>query len=302
MAATCSPIINGGGNRSVNGQPIPLPDALDPGGDRADILLDAALWRGQEPAMTDRPQKPGTAPTARPAGDVSARGSAEVAAPSTAGDIAAFLSAARRADPTAPRGRLIFALDATMSRQPTWDRATQLQGEMFEEAGRIGGLDVQLVYFRGFGECRASRFVRDAASLASLMSRIDCRGGRTQIGRVLTHATATAREAPVAALIYVGDAMEESADELAAAAGELGMLGTRVFLFQEGRDPAVARCYAEIARLTRGAHLRFDAGAAGELAALLRAVAAYAAGGFAALEDLGRRDGRAQALLTAMTR
>ena len=64
---------------------------------------------------------------------------------------------ARRREAAA--GRLIFALDATMSRQPTWDIACKLQGEMFETARALGGLDVQLVYFRGFGECRASRLV-----------------------------------------------------------------------------------------------------------------------------------------------
>lgn len=242
----------------------------------------------------ERDEDGGRTPAQRPPGDVATR--------SATADISAFLDAARRADPSAPRGRLIFALDATMSRQATWDRATALQAEMFEEAGKVGGLDVQLVYFRGFGECRASRFVRDGASLAGLMTKIDCRGGRTQIARVLTHALATAREQPVAAMVYVGDAMEERLDDLAATAGELGMLGTKVFLFQEGRDPSASRAFAEIARLTRGAHLAFDAAAAGELGALLRAVAAYAAGGLTALEDLGRRDGTARALLTAMNR
>jgi hypothetical protein len=41
----------------------------------------------------------------------------------------------------AQRCRLVFALDATASRQPTWDIAMQLQGEMFEE---VSNLDVQL--------------------------------------------------------------------------------------------------------------------------------------------------------------
>jgi hypothetical protein len=221
-------------------------------------------------------------------------------AASPRGEIDAFLKAAKASDPGRPRGRLIFALDATMSRQPTWDHATRLQAEMFEEAGRIGGLDVQLVYFRGFAECRASKFVRDARALGDLMTRIDCRGGHTQIERVLTHALATTREQKVAALVFVGDAMEERIDDLAARAGELGLLGTKAFLFQEGRDPAASMAFAEIARLTGGAHLTFGSGAAAELAALLRAVAAYAAGGMEALTALGRRDGSAAALLTRM--
>lgn len=221
-------------------------------------------------------------------------------APSSQAEIAAFLAAARRTAPAAggPRGRLIFALDATMSRQPTWDRACALQAEMFEEAGRIGGLEVQLVYYRGFGECRAGKWVADAHALAGLMSRIDCRGGATQIGRVLGHAVAEARRGPVAAVVFVGDAMEENPDALAAKAGELGLLNVPVFVFQEGRDPGAGRVFAEIARLTRGAHVRFDSSAAAELALLLRAVAAFAAGGRAALVALeGRGETGARLLL-----
>ncbi len=221
--------------------------------------------------------------------------------PSATSEIEAFLEAAKTSGPGAGRGRLIFALDATMSRQPTWDRAVHLQAEMFEETARIGSLDVQLVYFRGFGECRASRFVRDARALADLMTRIDCRGGRTQIGKVLSHATATSREAKVAAMVYVGDAMEENVDALADKAGELALLGTKVFLFQEGRDPAASRAFAEIARLTKGAHVHLDSAAAATLGRLLRAVAAYAVGGMTALEDLGKGGDQAvRALLTQM--
>ena len=163
------------------------------------------------------------------------------------------------------RGRLLFAMDATMSRQPTWDLACQLQGEMFETVAKTGGLDVQLIYFRGFGECRASRWVSDARALAGLMTGIDCRGGHTQISKVF-------------------DAMEEDIDKLAQKAGELGLLGCPMFLFQEGHDPMAQTAFKEFARLTKGAYARFNAGAAAELAALLRAVAAYASGGRAALK------------------
>lgn len=225
------------------------------------------------------------------------RTASEPATRSDPAAISAFLKAAEVTAPGAARGRLIFALDATMSRQATWDRAQHLQAEMFEEAARVGTLDVQLVYFRGFGECRASRFVKDAAALQGLMSRIDCRGGHTQIGRVLGHAAVTARESKVDALVYVGDAMEERIDDLSAKAGELALLGTKVFLFQEGHDPRAAKAFGEIARLTKGAHVRFDAGSARHLSGLLRAVGAYAAGGLAALQDMAGDDDGVRALL-----
>jgi hypothetical protein len=207
-------------------------------------------------------------------------------------DIDAFLAQVRTLGPstaTSGRGRLIFALDATMSRQPTWDTACELQAEMFHEAAKIGGLDVQLVYYRGVGECRASRWVSDARQLGGLMEKIDCRGGHTQIGKILSHARRETEQKKVQALVFVGDAMEEAIDDLAAAAGELGLLGMPVFAFQEGHDAIAEHAFREIARLSRGAYGRFDPGAAHELGELLRAAAAYAAGGMRALADLSAK-------------
>lgn len=224
------------------------------------------------------------------------------APPAPTGTVSSFLAELeQRAPLTAERrGRLIFALDATMSRQPTWDLACTLQAEMFEEAGRIGGLDIQLVYYRGIGECRASPWMADGARLGALMARITCQGGRTQIGRVLRHAAAQAAKGPVGALVFVGDALEEPLDDLCAEAGPLALRGVPAFMFQEGADPAVERGFREIARLTKGAWCRFDAGAAGELKALLRAAASYAAGGSKALAALAGTSPGARRLIAAM--
>lgn len=220
-------------------------------------------------------------------------------------EIATFLEQVRALGPSSAagaRGRLIFALDATMSRQPTWDTACTLQADMFREAASVGGLDIQLVYFRGLGECRASGWVADTAKLASLMSRIDCRGGHTQIGKVLSHARQEYARQPVQALVFVGDAMEEKIDDLCAAAGELGLLGVPIFMFQEGNDTVAENAYREIVRLSRGAYFRFDAGAAHQLGELLRAVAAYAAGGRKALAALASRQSpTAQKLLAQLS-
>ncbi len=206
---------------------------------------------------------------------------------STRPEIAEFLERIKTLavpNPEGKRGRLIFALDATMSRQPTWDTACALQADMFRSAAATGGLDIQLVYFRGLSECRASNWVADSAKLAQLMSAIDCRGGQTQIAKVLAHARKETGRQRVQAVVFVGDAMEERIDDLCAAAGELGLLGVPVFMFQEGGDPVAENAYREIARLSRGAYCRFDTGAAKELGELLRAVAAYASGGIKALD------------------
>lgn len=226
---------------------------------------------------------------------------------SSAADVAAFVRQMKtlaRSQPAGTRGRLVFAMDATMSRRPTWDLALGLQSEMFDVVRDVGGLDVQLVYFRGHGECRASKWVSDPQTLARLMRAVDCHGGRTQIGKVLSHVAAETAARKVSAVIYVGDAMEEDVDALCGRAGELGLVGVPLFMFQEGQERGTETAFREMARLTRGAWCRFDAGSARQLRDLLTAVAAYAAGGHAALEKLSQtaRGGGAQLLLQQMKR
>jgi hypothetical protein len=188
------------------------------------------------------------------------------------------------------RGRLIFALDATASRQPTWDTACTLQAEMFREVATADGLDMQLVYYRGLDECRASRWISNSSQLAKTMSQIACNAGHTQIEKVLIHAGKETKLLRVNALVFVGDAVEENPDKLAHAAGELGRLEVPVFMFQEGRDREAEQVFRTITQLTHGAYCRFDSGAARQLAELLRAVAVYATRGMTALaarHDIG---------------
>src|SRR5689334_5869579 len=115
-----------------------------------------------------------------------APGSSEVSPSSSHADIADFLNQVKSLAPTAnaAAGRLIFALDATMSRQPTWDMACALQADMFKEAAALGSLDIRLVYYRGLNECRATGWISDSTQLARLMGKIDSQGRNTQIGKV----------------------------------------------------------------------------------------------------------------------
>jgi hypothetical protein len=126
-------------------------------------------------------------------------------------------------------------------------------------------------------------------------AKIQCEGGHTQIHKVLSHAKRETQTLQVAALVFVGDAMEENFDELCHLAGELGRLNAPCFMFQEGDDRIAERAFREIARLTRGAYAVFDPGAAHQLRELLRAVAAFAAGGLSALS--ARKDAEAVKLL-----
>ena len=211
---------------------------------------------------------------------------------------------AEKAQEIARRGRLIFALDATASRQPTWDTACQLQAEMFREVAGLGSLDVQLVYYRGpeghpTGECRASRWYDSPVYLTKVMSSIVCRAGYTQIRRMLLHCGQEALRSKINAVVFVGDACEESADSFTQPAADLGRLKVPVFMLQEGENKNVERVFREISQLTNGAYLHFNTGAAAQLAELLRAIALFAVAGPVALEN---HDGAARLLLEQIRR
>lgn len=185
----------------------------------------------------------------------------------------------------------MFAMDATASREATWREAAVIQGRMFEETQDLGGLDIQLVYYRGLAECRASRWMSDAKALKAAMGSVHCQAGETQIGRVLRHAVAETGKVRLSALVFVGDCMEEQLGDLLEAAGQLRLLGVPVFLFHEGDDGPAGDAFARIAKMTGGACCRFDGNSPAQLRALLSAVAVYAAGGWRALADFGRREG-----------
>jgi hypothetical protein len=190
--------------------------------------------------------------------------------------------------PALPRGRLMFALDATASRAPTWAIARDLQARMFREAAPLGRLDVQLVYYRG-DECRASKWCQSGEQLAQLMNKIDCESGQTQIGRVLGHALRETDKTAVAALTFIGDACEEPVEELAALAGKLGMLGVPIFIFQEGRDAAVRNAFRLLALKSGGANFEFNPNtsrAVEQLSDRLNAIARLAVGDVEALERI----------------
>ena len=251
--------------------------------------------------MTGNPNTPETPPRTSPRGpDLSQEVPDPRRAPATLdAEVAHFIAKMKSEMPAATkqRGRLIFAMDATMSRAPTWDLALNQQSSMFAAVRDVGGLDVQLVYFRGFGECRASKWVSDPDALAGLITTMQCRGGQTQLARVLSHARSEAELGRVNALVYVGDAMEESVDAICSKAGELSLQGVPVFLFQEGMNTDATAAFKEIARITRGAHCMFDEGSARQLRELLTAVAVYAAGGRVALERLSQEAGTSAARL-----
>ena len=208
----------------------------------------------------------------------------------SAGAVETFLDKARTiaAAAASGRGRLLFCMDATASREPTWDRAARIQGEMFVAAETLGGLDVRLAFYRGFDDFKASKWTSDGRELARLMARVDCLAGNTQIGRVFAFAAEETQRRKLNALVFVGDCFEEDLDPVGALAGQLGLLGVPAFLFQEGDNPVATRAFAHLAKLTNGRHCRFDSSSPDALRRLLGAVAAYAAGGERAMADYVR--------------
>ena len=185
-------------------------------------------------------------------------------------------------------GKLVFALDATASRERTWDQASQLQVEMFSSTQALGGLQVQLSYFRGFGEFYASQWFQDSSSILKKMSGIHCHAGATQIKRLLKHVLQENKSGKIHSVVFIGDAMEENVDILCQLAGEMGMLNIPLFVFQERNDPIAQRAFMEMARLSKGAFSHFDSASVAELKDLLRAVAIYAVGGYKALAHFSK--------------
>ena len=213
---------------------------------------------------------------------------------SSDGDIQAFLSKVKSTPMVRTgqdRGRLIFAMDATASREASWEQASRIQAEMFSETTSLGGLEIQLCYYRGLYEFHASPWHKNADQLLQAMNQVSCQGGQTKIEQLLKHAVAEARQYKVNALVFIGDCLEEPVDKLCQMAGELGLLGVPMFIFHEGGEVTAANAFKELARITRGAYCPFDAGSAKQLRDLLSAVAVYAAGGRQALEDFHNRKG-----------
>ena len=184
-----------------------------------------------------------------------------------------------KTQPKTGHGRIVFGLDATFSRQPTWDRACQVQGEMFQATHALGPLSIQLVFYRGFNECKASSWITTSDRLRQLMSGVTCLGGLTQIHKILAHIRRQSRDTKINAAIFIGDALEENGEALCHQAGQLGLLNIPLFIFQEGANSYATSCFQQMAKLSGGVHCFFDSDSPEYLKTLLGAVATYALAG-----------------------
>ena len=212
--------------------------------------------------------------------------------PAERGSVSAFLDATKK-HPLVEDvpNRLIFALDATASRDPTWDMAMSLHAELFNTAS-ASNLSIQLVYYRGFNQFQVSSWSNTASALLEKMQQVRCLGGATQIARFLAHVQKEAHETKLKAAVFIGDACEEKPDEIFSIAGQLGLLRVPVIALQEGHDVYANHILGGIALRSGGAHIPFASGSVAELAQLLGAVATFATQGINALKKLESRAAR----------
>ena len=204
----------------------------------------------------------------------------------SSGDVRAFLQRAKSVQRfSAGRSRLLFAMDATASRQPTWDLACELQADMFRATGDLAALAIQLAYYRGLGELHLDDWQSDATELAKRMSRVHCAAGRTQIAKLLRAVLKQQPTVNARAMVFIGDAVEENEAALLDLAGQCRIQSLPLFIFQEGSDLEAKHCFQKMAKVSGGAYEHFDHSSAQRLRELLGAVARYAAGGRKALES-----------------
>lgn len=200
------------------------------------------------------------------------------------------------------RPRLLFTMDATASREPSWNVAKEITGAMFEAVP--GALDVALAYHGGGRLQEITPFSASAKAFLDKLHMVQCRAGCTALNKILNAAIDIPR---LKALIYVGDCFEESTIEAVELAQQLKLKGVRCFMFHDtssgnqGYDVKTARTiFEQIAQITGGALLPFDENSPGMVKALLEAIAIFASLGIKALEQKTKYLPAARLLLDQM--
>jgi hypothetical protein len=186
-------------------------------------------------------------------------------------------------EPEAPtRPRLIFAVDATASREPAWETARQVTDALFRVLP--GELEVALAVHGGSLLHTFTPFTANAGALRDRAAGIACITGRTQLLPILERALSNPG---VRVVTYIGDVFEESPARGRKLADALGARGIRLIVLHDTVDWLARRdaeLFQDLARRTGGCVVPFDANAPQRLRELLAAVAVYAVGGEALLE------------------
>jgi hypothetical protein len=219
---------------------------------------------------------------------------------------AALLAALGHAEPLAESGnparpRLVFAVDATASREPAWAAARKVTDALVKALP--GELDVALAVHGGSRVHTFTAFTSDATTLRDRAAGVTCEAGLTRLLPILS---VSLKQPGVRVVIYIGDVFEESVSQGRRLADAMGAQGAKLIVLHDTADPASRRdveVFWDLAKRTGGCVLPFDANAPGRLRDLLSAVAVYAVGGekllrqrrhelpgaVALLEHLGKR-------------
>jgi hypothetical protein len=237
--------------------------------------------------MTDKPNFvliPDDAPPPVPAGGVLARlrtlaTTALTAATSTQATLRSALSHAEPPMETATpaRPRLVFAVDATASREPAWSAARQVTDALVKTLP--GALDVALAVHGGSRVHTFTAFTSDANTLRDRAAGVTCQAGVTRLLPILA---ASLKQQRVQVVIYIGDVFEEGVIHGRRLADAMGAQGTKLIVLHDTADPTSRRdadVFWDLANRTGGCVLPFDASAPSRLRDLLSAVAVYAVGG-----------------------
>ncbi|HET6308476.1 MAG TPA: hypothetical protein VFG12_14900 [Rhodopila sp.] len=175
------------------------------------------------------------------------------------------------------RPRLVFAVDATASREPAWKAARQVTDALVKALP--GALDVALAVHGGSRVHTFTAFTSNPATLRDRAAGITCQAGITRLLPIL----ATSLKHPnLRVIIYIGDVFEESLPQARNLADSLGAQHTKLIVLHDTADPSARRdadLFWDLAHRTGGCVLPFDATAPNRLRDLLSAVAVYAVGG-----------------------
>jgi hypothetical protein len=177
-----------------------------------------------------------------------------------------------------PRAKLVFAFDATASRDSAWRTSTALTDALL--AALPGQLDVALAVHGGGKLHTFTRFERDASKLRERAAGVRCEAGRSCLLDILVRALEVDG---VGTVLYVGDVFEESHRRARKLAASLAARQIRLIILHDAPHPSQdddgADIFAEMTSLTGGCVLPFDASALPRLRDLLSAVAVLAVGG-----------------------
>jgi hypothetical protein len=201
--------------------------------------------------------------------------------------------------------RVIVAVAAEADDDFIWSRLNMLP-ELFA----AGPVAIRFGYFGAEGALSARPFIAthwatNASVLADLIDRSRTRcvcGCFVKIADILEQALQETRQAPVQAVVIIGDNFHGDLEAATATAKRLRAVGTRLFLFQQGRSDSTEHAFRILAEATDGAYFQFNPHVervAERLPRLVEAITQFALGGLPALRS--QDDETAVLLLEQMT-